>query len=196
MTENVKKFIKSEEAEKMLQMVTAGFYDNSELALRMFQGIGSEYDEMKTLARELAFQAFPQTCTKDCMGIWESLYGITPNESIDIECRRKEVRTKKLQSQRTSMNPKRMGTILSTLTGCPKVQIFENIAPYTFRVEITLTGEQTNLDIVVPYINRIKPSHLSFQVVYLSNTHENLSKYKHEQLNQFTHKYLMNSVLP
>jgi len=143
----------------MRQMVTAGFYDRSRLALWMFEAIGREYDDMALWARELRYEAFPQTCTWG-IEIWEFAYGIETDGSFPLEFRRQRVLSKRLQ--RPPINPGRIEEALRLLTGC-QVKVTENVGPYKVRVEVDGSGG-------VPYdtneasrvLRRIKPSHISF----------------------------------
>lgn len=192
MNDRVQSIIKSDEAKKMRQMVTMGFYDRSDLALWLFEVIGREYDEMAEWSQKLAYEAFPQTCTLWSIDLWEFLYGIESNDHLDINSRRQKVHSKKLF--RLPMNPAQIEKIIHTLTGC-YVEVVENVADYTFRVEIRLPGTQTNLNMVIPYLKEIKPSHLSMEVVYLYNTWDMLKGLTWEQAKNKTWYKIKEEVL-
>lgn len=150
--------IKSPEAARMLQMVTQGFYDRSYIGLWLFEVIGREYDGMAEWARTLRLEAFPQTCTWS-IDIWDFVYGYEPDNTLPLSFRRQRILSKKLQ--RPPINPAHIEAVLSALTGCP-VHITENVAPYTFKVEIDESGGQiVDYKAVDRTLREIKPSHLS-----------------------------------
>lgn len=152
--------IKSPEAERMLQMVTQGFYNRSFMGLWMFEVIGREYDEMTEWSELLKYEIFPQTCTWS-IPIWEWVYEIKPDDTLTLEYRRQRIMAKRLSHP--PINPDRIGAVLSALAGCP-VTITDPIAPYMFRV-IMDESEHTIFShaAVLKLLRTIKPSHLSFR---------------------------------
>ena len=147
----------------MLAMVTRGFYDRSRLALWMFEAIGREYDDMAKWARELKFEAFPQTCTWSA-GIWESAYGTAADGNAPLHRRRERLLAKKMD--RPPISPARVEAALSLILGCP-VEIKENIAPHTFGVTAhTADGETYNFRSALSALRKLKQSHMSFRFEY------------------------------
>ncbi len=145
----------------MRQMVTRGFYDRSRIGLWLFEVIGREYDGMADWARNLRLEAFVQTCTWS-IHIWEWVYGIEPDDALPLEVRRGRILIKKLE--RPPINPARIEEILSTLTGVP-VAVVENIAPYTFKVELDESASlAVNFSEMFALLRKIKPSHMAFRV--------------------------------
>jgi len=154
--------IKSPTAELMRGMVTEGFYDRSRIGLWIMEVIGREYDDMGEWARSLVNEAFPQTCTWS-IPIWEFVYGIEPDDALTLEFRRQRIMTKRLQ--RPPINPARIEAVLSALTGCP-VTVTENVAPYTFRVDVYEFRENIyDYRTALKTLRTIKPSHLSIKYV-------------------------------
>ncbi|MDR2044150.1 MAG: YmfQ family protein [Clostridium sp.] len=144
----------------MRRSVTPGFYDRSYTALWMFEVIGREYDGMSEWARTLRDEIFPQTCTWS-IAIWEWVYGIEPDERLPLPYRRARLLSRKLQ--RPPINPAHIEAVLSALTGCPVI-ITENVAPYTFHVEVDESvGAAVDYDALYKVLREIKPSHLSFK---------------------------------
>ncbi|MDR1703940.1 MAG: YmfQ family protein, partial [Clostridiales bacterium] len=157
--------IKSPEAERMRQMVTEGFYDRSRIALWMFEVIGREYDDMAVWARTLRNEAFPQTCTWS-IAIWEFVYGFEPDDRLTLEYRRWRILSRMFTS--LPINPARIESALSDLTGCP-VEITENVDPYTFLVRVDESNiynsglSKYDLSEALKLLRDIKQSHLSFR---------------------------------
>jgi hypothetical protein len=154
--------IKSPEAERMRQMVTAGFYDESYIGLWLMEVIGREYDGMAEWSGSLRDEAFPQTATWS-ISIWEFLYGIEPDDSLPLEFRRQRILSTRLR--RPPINPARIESAISALTGST-VKITENTAPYTFTIEIDASGGILyDLRRALRLLREIKPSHLAFTMV-------------------------------
>ena len=168
---NLRDLITSHTAERFLQMVTAGFYDRSWLALWLLETIGREYDDMDRWTEELRLEAFPSTCTWS-IAIWEFVYGIEPDDSLPLEYRRQRILLRR--QVRAPINPARIAYRLSMVTGLPVV-VTEFVAPYTFRVEIdessiwSGTGGFFDFQIALRLLKQIKPSHLSFIVLSVVN---------------------------
>ena len=156
----VKQILRSPEAQRMKRMVTSGFYDRSRIGLWLYEAMGREYEEMGTWAQSLRLEAFPQTCTWS-IAIWEWVYGIEPDDALPLSYRRQRIWAKVLQ--KPPINPARVEEALSLLTGCP-VCVTENIAPYTFMVEVDESDTAANHDAVLRTIREIKPSHLTAEV--------------------------------
>lgn len=152
----------SPSALRMLQMVTAGFYDNSRIGQSIFQAMGEEWDEMSTWATELPQELFPQTSTWS-ISYWEELYGITVDESLSLALRRQQIMAKVLY--RAPINPETIRRGVSALTGC-EVEVTDFVAPYTFSVTVHHTDPVQNMTEVWEYIYNMKPSHLRFHLYF------------------------------
>ncbi len=155
-------YVHSESALRMLQMVTAGFYDNSRIGQSIFQAIGQEWDEMRTWTTDLHLELFPQTCTWS-IAWWEYLYGITPDESLSLSLRRQQIMAKVLY--RAPINPETIRRGVSALTGC-EVVVEDFTAPYSFTVTVHHQESVPNMAEVWDYIYQIKPSHLRFSLFF------------------------------
>ena len=59
---------------------------------------------------------------------------------------------------RAPMNPARMEAIIQTMTGFP-ARITENVADYTFSVEVFIGSQNFDYDSILKKLKRIKPSH-------------------------------------
>ena len=153
-------------AKRMLLRIT-DIYGKSYVGKWIFEVMGAEIDPAWDRVEELKQQAFPVTATWG-LKYWEQRYGIYPDESIPIEKRRRKVLSYRMP--RLPMNPVRMERILSAASG-RKVEVKENIAPYTF--EITIDGNssiQVDLMDLFDLIEKIKPAHQSYRVAFVKNT--------------------------
>ena len=148
--------IASKKGKEML-LTLSPIYEQSIIMQSLYEAIGSEFDNLELLNKEIELQLFPQSAT----------WGLSTNIDEDIEARRRKV-IAKLQSKYI-MTPKRMAMILQSYTGA-NIKINENISPYTFGVELTSTqGFPKDLEDLYKRVNVIKPSHLavSYKLVSL-----------------------------
>ena len=53
-----------------------------------------------------------------------------------------------------------------------------------------MTGDTKNLNQVNAYLNKIKPAHLTAEVVYGGNRHRSLNAFTHEELGEYTNHLL------
>lgn len=152
--------ISSKKGIRMIETITS-IYKNSGIEQAIYEAIGSEFDHVDKLAEEVLFQLFPQTATWGLV-FWEQRLNISINPNEDIDKRRKMVITK-LQTK-YPITPERMASILKSYTGFDSI-INEGIADYIF--EVILTTENTfniNTKDVLKIINKIKPSHLRYNL--------------------------------
>ena len=175
--------ITSPAAERMLNNTTP-IYDDSKIALYMFEGIGREYDKVDKILEELPAQLFPETATW-LLPLWERRYGLTTDESLSLEERRRKIR---LRQHRTgAFNPQKVKDLAENLTGLI-ARVVEHVGPYTFAVYLSAT--MTSDDALRRQIKKLKPSHKSFEIRYEQNATNvidiggNINWYKHFELNQ------------
>lgn len=154
---DIEHFPTSPTAQRMISRISP-IYDRSYVGKWIFQVMGLDMDEVRLRFGELQAQAFPETATWG-LQYWEQRYGITGAEGKDIELRRQEILSHR--GARAPLNPKKVEAILSALTG-REVIVTEDVAPYTFAIDI-LDGD-TGFDYaaVVRRIKRLKPSHQAF----------------------------------
>ncbi len=135
-------------------------YDDSYVALWMFQAIGLEYDKLWYIARTLPDQLFPETATW-AIELWEQRYGIAPQESWTLEERRKRIIA--ARSIPKPFTPAILERYIYNLTGRAAV-VDEHTGPYSFHVTIvSQEGElPLNLNEVERWIKSHKPSHMSY----------------------------------
>lgn len=154
---DIEHFPTSPTALRMMSRISP-IYDRSYVGKWIFQVMGLEMDEARLRFEELPAQAFPETATWGLV-YWEQRYGITGAEGKDINLRRQEVLSRR--GARAPLNPKKVEAILSALTG-REVTVTEDVAPYTFAVEVLDGDSGFDLAAVIRRIKQIKPSHQAF----------------------------------
>ncbi len=160
-------YVTSPSGQNMLQMVTAGFYNNSSIAQWIFQVLGQEWDEMSYWTQELYQEIFPQTCTWS-IDWWEWHYGVTSDSSLSLETRRQRLLAHMMT--RAPINPEVLRSGVASLTGCPLVEITDFSAPYSFWVTVPHEKPIETMGMVWSYLHTIKPSHLSFRLFFVMET--------------------------
>ena len=136
-------------------------YDRSYVGKWIFEVMGADMGDVRLRFEELRAQAFPETATWGLM-YWEQRYGLPVGSGLaDIEARRRRVLGRR--RSRTPMNPKRVEHILSELTG-REVVVTENVADYTFRVEIKPGDNFIDIAEAMRRIKQIKPSHQAYRL--------------------------------
>ncbi|MFI3253529.1 MAG: putative phage tail protein [Eubacteriales bacterium] len=160
-------YVSSPSGQRMMEMVTSGFYDQSRIGQSLFQVMGAELDEIEAWTTDLYLELFPQTCTWS-VGWWEELYGIARDESLSLELRRQQIMAKVLY--RAPINPETIRRGVAALTGCEDVTLEDFVAPYTFSVTVKHQEPLENMTEVWEYIYNIKPSHLSFYLFFCYET--------------------------
>lgn len=166
---DIEHFPTSETALRMMERISP-IYEKSYVGKWIFQVMGLELDEVRLRFSELAAQAFPETATWS-LAYWEQRYGLPVSEGKDIYLRRQAILSR--QRDGAPLNPKRMEAILSALTG-REVVITEDMAPYTFAVEIMDGDSAFDYAETVKRIKTTKPSHQAFTVQLTLKTPTNL----------------------
>lgn len=155
---NLENFPENKIAKKMLNTVTQGWYDRSYVGKWLFEVMGREMEDARTLIEELPLQAYPETATWGLM-YHEILYGLPVNIDLSLEERRKAVIKKR--NMRAPLNPDKLEEWIYLTTGV-RVHIAENVKPYTFCVRFENLDFSYALSDLFREIRNVKPSHLSF----------------------------------
>lgn len=157
---DLEKFPTSPAAKRMMKTISP-VYDKAYVGKWLLQVMGMEIDEAWKFFEELRLQAFPETATWGIV-YWEQRYHIPPDDNLTIEERRQRVIEKR--GRRSPMNPARVELIIGGLTD-GNVRAIENIAPYTFKIEIENKGRSgVDMQSIYNALKQIKPSHLGFEV--------------------------------
>lgn len=99
---------------RMLDDVSAGFYEKSYVGKWLYQVMGLEYDDAFRLAEALPEQFFPETATWG-LRYHEEKWGLPVREQLDYEERRRLIYQKR--DYRAPMTPYRMENFLHNATG-------------------------------------------------------------------------------
>ena len=163
MAVDLEHFPTSETAKRMMSRVSP-IYDRSYVAKWLYQVMGLEWDAVRGVMESLWAQPFLEQATWG-LRYWEQAYGLDTDETKTYEERRRLVSAKR--SYKKPMNPARLEMMLSNLTGGSAV-VTENIAAYTFRVELDTQGNPLDYDSVIRLIRQVKPSHQSLRLYIIS----------------------------
>lgn len=151
----------SPSGQRMMNRVSP-IYDNSYVALWMFQAIGLEYDKLWDAIGTLREQFFPETATW-ALELWEQRYGLI-GDGTDEERRQKIIRARRKNQPFT---PAALESWLKELTAYD-VHVQELEEANHFAVDLSYTGtlERKLKKTIEDYILRVKPSHLFFELRY------------------------------
>lgn len=162
--------MQSVKGQQMIKSISP-IYKSLGIEESVYEAVGSEFDSVNNIIDDIMLQLFPQTATWG-LKYWEQRLGFETNLNEDIDMRRKKVIVK--MQTRWPITPKAMATIINTFTDA-NVQIFENVAPYIFEVDlISQKGFPNDLENVYKTVKRIKPSHLGVKYKLISKTNMNL----------------------
>lgn len=157
--------ITSPTAERMLGRVSP-IYDESYVGLWLFEAIGREYDKLWEIANTLPDQLFPESVTWG-IELWERRYGITPIAGQTLEERRQKVLA--MRSTPHPFNHQTVESYIRLLTG-REAEIVDYVRDFTFGVYISSAEgmRETVLNDIISYLNRHKPSHMSYELALQS----------------------------
>lgn len=157
-TDMMRAILKNETAQEIIDFVSP-IYGNSYVGLWIFQSIGVALQEVFELAEKLKYETTPVTAEL-LLDLWEDHYAIARDSSLSVEQRQNRI-VSKMQSKGTC-TPARLASAVSAALNGAKVEIEENVAKNTFRVNI-----REYVDSIVPavaVIERMKPAHLIYEM--------------------------------
>lgn len=160
-TELMEEILKSPMAQKMVQEVSP-VYGQAYTVLWLYQVIGAVLDMMDEWTGTLEQQVVPQTATWS-LPYWEEQYGIPTNESWSYERRRQNIVNK--CRARAPINPQIMSQIVAVAAGAD-ARIEEHTGKNHFTVYISANADMVDEESVRKEINKAKPAHLIYDIVY------------------------------
>jgi hypothetical protein len=163
-TELMKSILTDETAQRIIDFVSP-IYGNSYVGLWIYQAIGVVLHETYEIANQMRYETNAAT-TDLLIDHWEKQYGISVDNSLTKELRRKRIITKMLS--RGPCNPNRIRAAVSNALGGVEVDITENAAPNTFLVNIR--DVVPSIVPAVAVIERMKPAHLVYEIRVATQT--------------------------
>lgn len=169
---DLENFPTSSSALRMLDDVSAGFYENSYVGKWLFQVMGLEYDDAFQLVEELPEQFFPETATWG-LKYHEMKWQLPVRENLGFEERRRLIYRKR--DYRAPMTPYRMETIVKNVTGLdvyisdchdPGKSGFSPGHPNIFRVDIEGGAAPDEIIKALKLLNEIKQSHTTYGIYH------------------------------
>ena len=157
-TEMMKAILTNETAQEMIDFVTP-IYGQSYVGLWIFQAIGVALQEVRELAERLKYETTPATAEL-LLDLWEDHYAIPRDSSLSVEQRRDRI-ISKMQSK-GACTPDRLAAAVSAALNGVKVEIEENVAKNTFRINIREHVE--SIAPAVAVVERMKPAHLIYEM--------------------------------
>lgn len=160
-------FPTNEVAQRLLTYVTRGWYDKSYVGKWIYEVIGLELETASRRISEAQKQAFPETAAWG-MYFHELMYGIPIDRTKDIDDRRKAVVNRRDRRSRSSITPYRLENIIQTVFGL-SASVSEQVEKYVFGIDLLIGADYPiySVDVLLEYIRKIKPSHLSMQARYV-----------------------------
>lgn len=161
-TDLMKSILTDEKAKEIIDYVSP-IYGNSYVALWIYQAMGIILGEIYNIAADMRYETSPATSDMllDC---WERHYSLPTDSTMTKEQRRLSLASK--SSSRGPCSPARLEAAISAAIGGIKVEITENIAKNTFLVNIR--DVIYDISPVVAVLERMKPSHLIYQIQIVS----------------------------
>ena len=151
--------------------VTSAFYDKSYVGLWLFEVIGRALDDLNAWTEETKEQIFPQTATWG-LDYLEQEYSIAPDPTLSIQERREQILER--MSRKIPITPYRIETVVQKTTGF-SATVIEHVADYAFQIYVYLKGSyNVDFDALKKKIDRIKPSHLSYEIRTVAETNAEL----------------------
>lgn len=160
-TELMEKILTSPMAQNIIQKVSP-IYGEAYTVLWLYQAIGSILDDMKEWTDSIEKQVVPQTATWS-LPYWEEQYNVGADTSWDYTRRRQNIINK--CRNRAPFNPYKMEKIIAVAAG-GDARIEELTGKNHFTVYISAKKSLVNEKFVRLEIDRVKPAHLIYDIVY------------------------------
>lgn len=157
-TEMMRSILQSEKAQEIIDYVSP-IYGKSYVGLWIFEAIGTVLDNVWQISDQLRYETNPATANL-LLSYWEAQYAIPPDPTLTIEQRRQRI-IAKIES-RASCNPRVLASAVSAALNGAHVEVYENVAKNTFRVNIR--DAVSDITPAVNVIEEMKPAHLIYTI--------------------------------
>lgn len=157
-TELMKSILTDKTAQRIIDFVSP-IYGNSYVGLWIYQAIGTVLSGAADIAARLPYEA-SLTTTDLLIEYWEKHYSLMSDVTMTKEQRRARLLSK--SQSRGPCNPARLKAAISAALGGVEVDLTENVAQNTFRVDILDVVDSINPAVAV--LERMKPAHLIYEL--------------------------------
>lgn len=151
---NLENFPTREMAKDMMSMISP-IYEKSYVGKWIFEVMSVSLALARQTVDDLMNEGFPETTTW-AISMWEQEYGITPNESLSLEERRRNLVKKR--NYRRPMNPWRIEQLVKDITGRDDVKLLENVEPHTYEIVIGPGDSKVDIEAVYNAVYNVKQS--------------------------------------
>ena len=182
LTEKISSIVTSPGGMKILDTISP-IYGDGDLALHIFNALGTAIDDIELLTTELILQMNPATATWS-LYLWEQEYGIKTNTSLSDEVRQNNI-IAKIQ-ERIPMNPEKLAYFISLEINARKARVINHVAKNTFRVEVEFPESDNDIAKARKIIDRYKPSHMIYELVTVLNTWGDIANFTWGDLVDYT----------
>lgn len=157
-TELMEAILTNKKAQEIIDYVSS-IYGESYVGLWLFQAIGTVLEEICDNAAALRYDSIPST-TDLLLPLWEDHYGLPRDDSLTKEQRRRRLTA--YISASGPCNPSVLSEAVSVVLGGAEVDITENVAKNTFRVNVRDAVEDYKP--MVAELSKRKPAHLIYEI--------------------------------
>lgn len=167
----MQQILQSKKAQEIIDWVSP-IYGESYVGLWLFEVIGEALDQVANISNQLLLETSPAS-TEILINYYEDEYGLPHDTQLTIEQRRQRIMSK-IQS-RQAVSPYVLEQAITAVLGGAKVEIIENIAKNTFRVNIQDLVEDSTAARNV--LDQMKPAHLQYimQLAVLTEATEDIN---------------------
>lgn len=157
-TELMEAILTNKKAQEIIDYVSP-IYGEAYVGLWLFQVIGAALDEVCDIAAALRYDSIPST-TDLLLPLWEDHYGLPRDDSLTKEQRRRRLTA--YISASGPCNPSVLSEAVSVVLGGAEVDITENVAKNTFRVNVR--DPVKDYKPAMAELSRRKPAHLIYEI--------------------------------
>lgn len=173
------------------QLLYPNYLSLSRVFSEVLKNESNELTLIDNLMNSLLDEITPN-CADDWLSDWEQLLAIENPEGQSAEERQSTI-VSKLRSSGTLTRRRLKEIALSFKNG--EVEFIEDTASYSFIVKFTSTlGKPPNFNDFMNAVEETVPAHLKVTYEFTYNTYGLLKKYKHIEMEDYTHQQLRNEV--
>ena len=153
--------MKSEAAQRIIDYVS-DVYGESYVGLWLFQVIGIVIDEVDAIIMDLFDEIFPERSEK-LLPYWEKEYGIIPDDTLTLEERRANIKTKRQMI--APINPAKLYVyLLKILSDLVDKTVVVTETTGSNKITIDVIGYVDDLTGMKMIIDRLKPAHVIYEI--------------------------------